>query len=679
MKHLCKLFVLCLYLGGNAVAQPTLNSFFDGVEIVVSNTDINTKASDFGPAFVKNDLWYSAYPKSEIKKVLRGNSDKSFYKIFSTPIDQNGLLTSVEKIMKADFNTEFHEGPIAYNENTGELFLTLSNAENVDVVVDGTIVKRTRMRLRMVVANLVDSVWVIEAEMPFNFPAYSVGHPSLSVTGDTLFFTSDIPDQNRGKTDIYMSVRTNGAWGTPINLGDKINTPSSEMFPFYHQSGVLIFASNGQKAGKGGLDLYYSELTADGFSEAKPIQQLNTEFDDFGLILHKKGDFGYFVSNRPGQLGDDDIYQFEIIKQLIDVTGTIVDSNTGKPVDGADIVMYDCNNKVIGRTSSDVKGAFQFKQVAKGCYKVSGEKGNNASSTVEVNNQNFVELKLEQTITVKGKTFDKSTNQVLNNAVVSLTDCNGKQLNTTVSDKNGDFTFDKMPLGCYMLTAEKELYDPASVKLDEKLFAELKLSPVKMIEVVVLDFDEKSPIQNVTVAMDGKEPVKLNNDALFKTRFDMESSISLDVKAEGYLNQTHRLNTSNRTFVRDTVWMMKREMDRTFVLDNIYYDLGKWNILPSSAIELDKLVAILKDNPTIIVELGSHTDSRGSDEANMLLSQRRSESAVSYIVGKNIPKSQIVAKGYGETKLVNHCGNGISCKEEEHRVNRRTEFKIIGM
>jgi outer membrane protein OmpA-like peptidoglycan-associated protein len=114
-------------------------------------------------------------------------------------------------------------------------------------------------------------------------------------------------------------------------------------------------------------------------------------------------------------------------------------------------------------------------------------------------------------------------------------------------------------------------------------------------------------------------------------------------------------------------------------MENIFYDYDKWDILPESEIELNKLVEIMNDNPSWKVELGSHTDARGSDSYNEKLSQKRSDSAVNYIVNKGISKNRITAKGYGETQLINRCKNGVECSDEEHRQNRRTEFKILEM
>ncbi len=113
-------------------------------------------------------------------------------------------------------------------------------------------------------------------------------------------------------------------------------------------------------------------------------------------------------------------------------------------------------------------------------------------------------------------------------------------------------------------------------------------------------------------------------------------------------------------------------------LSNIYYDYNKWNIRPDAALVLDTLVTLLNENPTVSVQLGSHTDSRGNDNFNMNLSQKRAQSCVDYLVAHGIAKERLTAKGYGETQLVNGCGNGVPCTEEEHQKNRRTTFQVTG-
>lgn len=119
------------------------------------------------------------------------------------------------------------------------------------------------------------------------------------------------------------------------------------------------------------------------------------------------------------------------------------------------------------------------------------------------------------------------------------------------------------------------------------------------------------------------------------------------------------------------------EVGKTFTLENIYYDFDKHHIRPDAAAVLDELVRTLRDNPTLKIELSSHTDSRGSDAYNMALSQRRAQSAVDYLVKQGIARDRMTAKGYGESKLVNRCSNGVDCSAQEHQANRRTEVTVL--
>lgn len=137
--------------------------------------------------------------------------------------------------------------------------------------------------------------------------------------------------------------------------------------------------------------------------------------------------------------------------------------------------------------------------------------------------------------------------------------------------------------------------------------------------------------------------------------------------------------TKEAAFDNRDLLLGKYKVDQIFKLENIYYDFDKWNIRSDASAELDKVVTFLNENPGIIVELGSHTDARGSFKYNDRLSDQRAESAVGYIVSKGIGKERITAKGYGENKLVNRCADGVKCTDQEHQENRRTEIKITGV
>jgi len=147
----------------------------------------------------------------------------------------------------------------------------------------------------------------------------------------------------------------------------------------------------------------------------------------------------------------------------------------------------------------------------------------------------------------------------------------------------------------------------------------------------------------------------------------------------GYLTQTATVQidtTSLADTTRVTLIFDKSAINTTIAMENIYYDLDKWNIRPDAATELDKLVRVLQANPSIKIELASHTDSREGHGYNQLLSERRAQSAVEYLVKQGIPRNRLTWRGYGETRLVNGCADGVECTEQQHQMNRRTEFTI---
>jgi outer membrane protein OmpA-like peptidoglycan-associated protein len=120
-----------------------------------------------------------------------------------------------------------------------------------------------------------------------------------------------------------------------------------------------------------------------------------------------------------------------------------------------------------------------------------------------------------------------------------------------------------------------------------------------------------------------------------------------------------------------------KKKDSITVIENINYALNEYKFDAAGKRILDKVVQILKSNPNLYVEISSHTDSRADDNYNLKLSQKRAQYVVDYLILNDIEKDRLKAIGYGEKKLLNHCGNNVPCTEEEHAVNRRTEFKIV--
>lgn len=212
----------------------------------------------------------------------------------------------------------------------------------------------------------------------------------------------------------------------------------------------------------------------------------------------------------------------------------------------------------------------------------------------------------------------------------------------------------------------------------EKLVLNFKL------EGKVFDKQTNEPLANAIVSLKKQDGNTLKtsttDDGSFKFNLDEESDYAIEAGKTNYRTAagepiTTKGLTESTTLKRD-MFLEAIVIGKAIKLENIYYDFDKSDIRPDAAVELDKLVTIMKENPTIWIELGSHTDSRGNDQYNQWLSQSRANSAVQYIIDRGVDKSRISAKGYGESMLVNNCSNGVKCSAADHQLNRRTEFII---
>ena len=209
------------------------------------------------------------------------------------------------------------------------------------------------------------------------------------------------------------------------------------------------------------------------------------------------------------------------------------------------------------------------------------------------------------------------------------------------------------------------------------------------LEGIAVEKGTQIPLKDVTIELRNirtqkKEYAMTGPDGKFNFKLDPESEYSIVGSKDSYFTNTELVSTLGKKQSESMYVKLKMELEhiivnKPIVLENIYYDLDKYDIRADAAAGLDKLVMILTDNPGITIELSSHTDSRSDDKYNDLLSQRRAESAVNYIIAHGVASSRITAKGYGERQLINHCANGVACSEEEHQQNRRTEFKVVSM
>lgn len=209
---------------------------------------------------------------------------------------------------------------------------------------------------------------------------------------------------------------------------------------------------------------------------------------------------------------------------------------------------------------------------------------------------------------------------------------------------------------------------------------------VIILQGTASDRNTKDRLADVSVTLyDGKREIvakkRTDGSGAFEFVLDRDRQYTVLGQKEKYHGDSARVSTVGimESDTLEVALLLEPifKVGKTFELENIYYDFDKHNIRPDAAAVLDELVRTLRDNPTLRIELSSHTDSRGSDAYNLALSQRRAQSAVDYLVSRGIARDRMVAMGYGETRLVNGCGNGVPCSREDHQANRRTEVTVL--
>ena len=223
--------------------------------------------------------------------------------------------------------------------------------------------------------------------------------------------------------------------------------------------------------------------------------------------------------------------------------------------------------------------------------------------------------------------------------------------------------------------------------LDDLYFADLFVKKDLVIKGRVFDEETHEVVEDAVVSLFNAQSQNVNTyvsdeNGAYRFKINFDQVISLEANKTGYLvENTGKIIIPSAAVFEDSVivrdiFLSKISVGKTYKLENIYYDFDKWNIRDDAKPELDNLIKILRDNPTIKIELYSHTDSRGSNSYNLKLSDKRAKAVIDYLVDAGISDSRLIGIGKGEEELTNSCANGVSCTEEQHQENRRTEFKI---
>ncbi|MFM2285997.1 MAG: hypothetical protein RLZZ543_1494 [Bacteroidota bacterium] len=670
--------------------------FMESESYKVENLGLNTIGSDFSAAYYPGGILLvsNGHEKSFPKSLFPWNR-QPWLDIYEASGSSDSTLGEA-KPFQGKLNSKYHEGPMSYDAKTQTLAFTRNNYFKGKVRRSADHVNKLTI---FFVSKSADK-WGEITPFPHNSREYSCGHPSFSEDGKRLYFSSDMPG-GYGGSDLYVSRLENNSWTKPENLGASINTSGNELFPFIYKDSLLCFASNGW-GGMGGLDIFRSEIKSGQFAQPENIgAPVNSPSDDFGFIFNQYGKNGFFSSNRTGGKGSDDIYRFSY--KMRPTSLILVDQDEVKAVQKGHIKLYQKDELLVDQaTDGEGKALLMLRPCTE--YKVISS-GEGYPSHEQVISSNCPLSKKEDIRVLMKRpkvyvnVFDKYLNKDIANAVVEVKDITQPEaaLQTGETDAKGFIRFYLEPCHEYQVLAKKAGLPEVSQKVkapcaekENDAVARLGtgIAPKRGIPLLIRVTDEQSnsPVANAKVKLVNKKTNELmeiftDETGSYETVLVENTAWSLAANRIGYFStskskaEVNAAGSGNR-LVRDLKLLRLKE-GGVIALEGIYYDLAKSDIRPDAAKVLDYVVQVMEENPSMVIELGSHTDARGSDENNLKLSDARAKSAADYIVSKGIASNRISGKGYGETQLKNKCGNGVKCAEALHQENRRTEIKVL--
>lgn len=456
--------------------------------------------------------------------------------------------------------------------------------------------------------------------------------PSLSIDGKELVFTRKLGGIN--EDFFYSRLNANGEWEKAKPMEGNVNTPMGEGAQNISQDGQwLVFAANARPVGYGGFDIYGSHLTPQGWSEAINLGgRINSDQWDSQPCLSPDNKDLYFASHRPGGYGGSDIWVSHLM-----LNGKWGDpENLGPEINTSEddqCPFIHADNQTLYFTSSYWPG-YGDEDI------FYSRKGPDGKWTKPVNLGYPI-----NTINREGTLFVAADGKTAYYA------------SDKYDSKGG------LDIYSYELREDVRPFKTLWVKgqvLDKKTSKGLSST------IELIDLSTKRVMSKVQTDEDGKYMVTL----------PVGKDYAFNVNRKGYLFYSDNFSLSNNapdSSYEKNIALQPLEINATIVLHNIFFDVNKFDLKPQSQVELDKLVQLLKDNPTLKIQISGHTDNVGKPTDNLALSNSRAKAVVNYLITNGIAASRLSSKGFGEIQPV------ADNKTDEGRAkNRRTEMKVVG-
>ena len=669
---------------------------------------INTSDSEYAPVFTPDNkyMYFSSLRRSDFGKE----------NIFLS-LQQNNVWSEAIEVTElcTDYNESF--GSLSLDGNTAYLFGYYSKDTTNGDIYQTTLDSKGRWTKPIMIKEVSSKYYDLQ---PF-------------VWRDKVMFLTSNRDGDHKNYDIYVSENINGIWTTPVSVGNIVNTPYDEQSPFLSPDGkYLYFASFGHNS-YGGNDIFVSTRIGNSWTEwSKPVNMgpiINSVKDDRYFVIAPDGRTAYLCSNRAGGMGQEDIYTIDLglldkmKEQIVLLTGVkpteekpvvpqafkelkisgVVVSDKNQPVKTDIIWVYDLGDKTFMRIiGSDELGTFSFtlpgdtKDIA---FEINTPGYKKTTGKIEIppdKNEIFVNITLPVetgigeggNLAINGKVLDEENNPVP--CSIRWSYVFEGELTEVIVESNNEGVFK-----LYTPIMEKLKYRieepgysvreeiitiPKNVNSYDTIIRLVRLGKEVTLNGKVFDDNDNPLVAMVAWIYESEDEiieyrVVTDSNGDYSISLPRVPKLQYRVSKPNYLQVSGEINVpEDRQNITKNFRLSKLEKEAVFELENVEFEFNKAVLTPKSMEILKPVLATMKENETLEIELSGHTDNIGSKQYNQKLSEARAKAVADYLIKNGIDPKRIKTVGYGFDKPI-----ASNDTPEGRQRNRRTEMKILGI
>ncbi len=619
------------------------------------------------------------------------------YNLYQTTVDDGYNLVSAE-LVPGEVHTRFSEGPSCYDSKRETLLVTRFLTRKGRPALDLT----DQVYAMILCYQHIDGQWLETDVFPYNDDLYSTAYPTVSPDGNTLYFSST-REGSLGGMDLFSCRWDDAAeqWGAPQNLGSAINTEGNEIYPRFSPDGTFTFSSDGHP-GLGGLDIFFADLNATPPLATNPGLPINTVHDDFGLMFIGE-QYGYFCSDRSADLGGDDLFWWEAMREVIDASIVLMD-DSGQPMYPEKVAIKNVRTDEEKRVSG-LRGKVNVAFNGKDPYELTWTHNGVEMAMFCRPEQTAEGIRYVYSARGGGFMADAAINSYKESAFRKRKVALGRHQNKNLTDAEHYPAAPGGEPGYLMASWQRGIADtPAPAEGSKVMIKNLETGAVSSSVVVggSAEFytDTESMMAMTWVDASDRKVVRYlrpDRDSESKLAFTEGSPCTL------YFNETPQFASNdepNRLIAAALMASSEEgvllesaadallayvEAGRTLTVedgitrihaDEVYFGFDKFTITRDERHKLADLAVVLNEVSGARITVIAHTDTRGSRTYNDRLSRLRASATKKALRDLGVDDDRITILWHGEEMPLNDCLDGVPCDPKKHRMNRRAELII---